>query len=133
MEKQPFDETGLQQLLLALYALPDDELTEEAYALRSQPKLWINGHFELDQDQLEFLHLMPMPVANFLGQEGAFAIENRLPIHLQKTYPTANQDGDKEQDKLFKPTSNLSIQTDNLGQVTAGGELNIEVAYIESA
>lgn len=129
MEKQPFDETGLQQLLLALYALPDNELTEEAYALRNQPKLWINGHFELEPEQLEFLQQLPTVATQFLAQEGAFAVENRLPINLQKSHLPKNGDG--EQDKLFKPTSNLSVTTDSLGNSIPSGELNIEVTYLD--
>lgn len=111
--------------------LPDNELTEEAYAaLRNQPKLWINGHFLLDQQQLDFLQQMPTEAASFLGLQGGFAIEHRLPINLHKAnQPKSAKDGDKEQDKLFKPTSNLSIQTDNEGITIASGELNLEVTY----
>lgn len=132
MEKQPFDETGLQQLLTALYALPDPDLTEEAYALRNQPKLWINGHFELDHDQLEFLHQMPVAAANFLGQQGAFAIENRLPVSLIKSnQPKSSTEGQPKQDKLFKTNSSLSSTTDIEGTNTPGGELHLEVTYLD--
>lgn len=131
MEKQPFDETGLQHLLLALYAMPDNDLNEEAYALRNHPKLWINGHFELEPQQLEFLHQMPTAVTKFLAQEGAFAIENRLPITLQKNYQAEDtRENGKEDDKWFKPTSNLAIETDSEGHTTASGSLAIEVTYL---
>ncbi len=131
MEKQNFDETGLQNLLDELYALPNHELAEHAYALRNQPKLWINGHFNLDTDQLDFLQEMPNPAADFLGLQGGFAIENRLPITLTKTHLPQSQSGEPKQDKLFKPTSNLSFQTDSNGTATAGGTLVLEITYYD--
>lgn len=132
MEKQAFDETGLQNLLTELYALPDLELAENAFALRNQPKLWISGHFELDTDQLNFLQEMPPAAANFLGQQGAFAIENRLPVNLTKLHQPKRESGEEpKQDKIFKPTSNLSIQTDSNGIATAGGSLTLEIIYYD--
>lgn len=132
MQKQPFDETGLQNLLQKLYALPDQELSEQAYALRNQPKLWINGHFNLDTDQLQFLQDMPPAAAGFLGLQGGFAIENRLPVTLNRIHSgKRSDDGEPKQDKLFKTVSNLSTESDNNGQIIPGGELNIEVTYFD--
>lgn len=127
MEKQSFTETGLQALLTELYALPNDVLSEHAAALKHQPKLWINGHFELDTDQLSFLQNMPVAMSNFLGEQGSFAIGHRLPITLIKSYDE-NKNGDKP-DKLFDTISSLSLQTDGQGQPTAGGELTIAITY----
>lgn len=132
MEKQNFDETGLQNLLTELYALPDNQLNEEAYALRNQPKLWIYAHFELDNDQLAFLQDMPSPAADFLGQQGGFAIENRLPVTISKIHAAKRTSGDDpKQDKIFKPTSNLSFETDGNGTATAGGTLVLEITYFD--
>lgn len=131
MEKQNFDETGLQQLLTELYALPNNQLSEEAYALRNQPKLWIYGHFDLADDQLAFLQNMPAVAANFLGQQGSFAIEHRLPVTLSKSHQPKNNAKDPKQDKLFKPTSNLYTATDNHGVATAGGSLVLEITYFD--
>lgn len=134
MEKQPFDEAGLQSLLQALYALPDQELLEQANGLNYHPKMWINGHFELDSKQLQYLDQMPQSVADFMGQQGSFALVHRLPITLEKNYRTANSrsNGDEDQGKLFKPKSNLAIETDSEGEVTASGDLVIEVTYVEA-
>ncbi|MFN0293479.1 hypothetical protein [Pedobacter helvus] len=135
MEKQPFDETGLQSLLLALYALPDQQLTEESLALKHHPKMWINGHFELDQNQLDFLDQMPAATTNFLADQGSFAIANRLAVTLTKTYlpKTETTTGGDDQDKFFETKSNLASGTNNLGQHQASGTLSIEVTYSEQA
>jgi hypothetical protein len=131
MEKQPFDENGLQALLLALYALPDPDLREEAYALRNQPKAWINGRFDLNEEQFEFLENLPPTPTTFLAQQGGFAVEHRLPIHLsQVQVPKEDVPGGKEDDKWFKPVSNLAISTDRQGQSKASGSLLIEVTYL---
>jgi len=132
MEKQPFDETGLQQLLTELYALSDNELSEQAYAFRNQPKLWINGHFDLDAQQVDFLTDMSAPSTNFLAQQGGFAIENRLPVTLTKTHQPAqpNQDPPK-QDKWFTTISSLTAATDSNGHTWPGGTLQLEVIYYD--
>lgn len=134
MEKQPFDEAGLQSLLQALYALPDQELSEQANGLNYHPKMWINGHFELDIDQLQYLDQMPQSVADFMGLQGSFALLHRLPITLDKKYQTVKDasNGDDDQGKLFKPTSNLAIETDSEGNVTASGDLILSVTYVEA-
>ncbi len=131
MEKQPFDEDGLQVVLSTLYSLPDDDLREEAYALRNHPKLWIYGHFDLDEQQLAFLENLSATVNTFLGQQGGFAIEHRLPITLSKTEvpKTTRQDG-KEDDKWFKPISNLAIDTNGQGQCIASGSLDLKITYL---
>lgn len=132
MEKQPFDETGLQNLLLELYALPDFELSEQAYAFRNHTKLWINGHFQLDSQQLDFLNDMSGLSINFLAQQGGFALENRLPISLTKTHQasSANETPPK-QDKWFTTNSSLTASADITGQTVAGGTLQLEVIYFD--
>lgn len=127
MQKQPFDEVGLQSLLQALYALNDQQLTEEAAALKLQPKLWINGHFDLTTDQLTYLDEMPAAIADFLGDQGSFAIQHRLPVTLTK-----DGDGSGDEDKLFKPKSDLTIETANDGHITASGSMTIEITYVNS-
>ncbi|SOD13904.1 hypothetical protein [Pedobacter xixiisoli] len=127
MQKQPFDETGLQSLLQALYALTDQQLNEEAAALKLQPKLWINGHFELTSEQLDYLDQMPAPISHFLGEQGSFAIGNRLPIVLHKEGDTPG-----DEDKLFKPKSNLTIETDSQGHISVGGSMSIDITYLNS-
>lgn len=135
MEKQPFDETGLQSLLLAIYALPDQQLNEESLALKHHPKLWINGHFELDQNQLDFLDQMPAASTNFLADQGSFAIANRLPVTLTKTHlpKTGTPTGGDDQDKFFETKSNLASGTNNLGEPQASGSLNIAITYSDPA
>ncbi|MGE6221156.1 hypothetical protein ACQKCH_15115 [Nubsella zeaxanthinifaciens] len=128
MQKQPFNENGLQSVLFELYALTDQELDEQAAALKLQPKLWINGHFELTAAQLGYLDQMPPAIASFIGDQGSFAIGHRLPV-------TLNRDGDAtgDEDKLFNPKSNLTIETDNEGKIMAGGDMSINITYLNKA
>lgn len=132
MEKQPFDETGLQQLLTELYALPDFELSEQAFAFRNHTKLWINGKFDLDAQQLAFLAEMSPAAINFLAQQGGFAIENRLPVTLVKTHQPADPGQDPpKQDKWFTTSSSLNTAMDGNGNTLPGGTLQLEVVYYD--
>jgi hypothetical protein len=132
MEKQPFDEAGLQSLLSDLYALPEEQLQEESLALKQQPKLWVNGHFALDQKQLDFLAQLPHSTAQFIGDQGSFAIANRLPVTLQKKHePKPKTNAGDDQDKFFKLEGNLASGTDNHGIPQASGELHINVTYFD--
>ncbi|WP_113653173.1 hypothetical protein [Pedobacter namyangjuensis] len=125
MEKHPFDETGLQQLLAELYALPPAELQTQSQNLLADPKTWIQTHFDLDVKQQAFLDQMPVATLAFLGDQGSFAIAHQLPVTLQK-----NGDPPKEDEgKLFTPKSRFSFATDNLGQTLASGEMTILVSY----
>lgn len=135
MEKQPFDESGLQSLLLALYALPEQQLMEEALALKHHPKMWINGHFQLNQQQLLFLDQMPSSTTNFLADQGSFAVANRLAVTLTKIHlpKTGTSTSSGEQDKFFETKSNLTSGTNNLGQPQASGSLSIEITYNDQA
>lgn len=128
MQKKPFNENGLQSILIELYALTDQELNEQAAALKQQPKLWINGHFELTTAQLDYLDQMPVAIASFIGDQGSFAIGHRLPV-------TLNKEGDAtgDEDKLFKPKSNLTIETDNEGKVMVGGDMSIDITYFNKS
>lgn len=127
MERQPFNESGLQLLLAELYALPNERLNVESMLLREAPKAWIERHFLLNDAQQKFLDHMPGRVLAFIGEQGSFAIGNRLEVLLEKEREPS---GDDDQDKLFKPKSNLFISTDNQGNTIAGGNLVLEIKYL---
>ncbi len=128
MKKYLFTEEGLQELLETLYALSDKKLQLESDLLRKDPIRWIESHFELDDPQKNFLKKLPFEVIDFLGYQGSFALAHRLPIHLLKEGMKAEGSGD--QDKLFKPKTQLSIAADQNGNTVSGGELLLEVAYL---
>jgi hypothetical protein len=71
---------------------------------------------------------MPPAIASFIGDQGSFAIGHRLPV-------TLNRDGDAtgDEDKLFNPKSNLTIETDNEGKIMAGGDMSINITYLNKA
>ena len=125
MEKRPFDQTGMQQLLAELYALPPAELQTESQNLLADPKTWIQTRFDLDPQQQAFLDQMPVATLAFLGDQGSFAIAHRLPVTLSKEGDPPKED----EGKLFTPKSRFAFATDNLGQTLASGEMTILVSY----
>lgn len=127
MEKQPFDQTGLQQLLAGLYDLDPAARHAQARALLADPMAWICGHFELDPSQQAFLDQLPLQTLEFLGSQGSYAIANQLPITLSKS-------GDpKDEGKLFTPKSSFWVAPDAQGRPVPKGAMAIEVVYGQPA
>ena len=72
---------------------------------------------------------MPLKATTFLGQQGAFAMENRLGVTLTKTHQP--QDDKPKQDKWFTTSSSLTASSDTDGQTTASGTLDIHIVYYD--
>lgn len=126
MEKQPFNPTGLQQLLAELYALSPAELIAQSQALMTDPKTWIQNNFLLEPYQQDFLDQLPVATLAFLGDQGSFAISNSLPITLR-------QEGNPEDEgKLFTPKSRFEQSSDSHGKTQAWGEMTLLVSYGKS-
>lgn len=90
MNKFPFTEKGVQDLLSELYQLPDDLLKKEADALLADYRNWVSNHFVLEPTQLDFLKQID---DRFINQAASFTAEfmlNRAPIILIK--PAINKE-----------------------------------------
>ena len=129
MDKQLFNEQGLQNLQEHLYGLTDQELENEIFELEQNFSQWVESHFALTTRQQAFFNLMNEKMLRFLKQQCGFAAGNRLPIRLQKTTLTTEGDKDEEGDKLFEPKSSLQASTDAGGNFEAGGSLLLQVTY----
>ena len=123
MKKYPFNNGGFQDLQQQLYVLTDVELEVEAAAIRTDFINWMDSNFDLQPAQLMFIAAIDVKAARWLAEQTAFAIENRLPISLQKE--TAEEDD--EQGKIIWPKSTL---TATAGQgYSASGTLEIHIAH----
>ncbi|MGY3055238.1 hypothetical protein ACVWYG_003453 [Pedobacter sp. UYEF25] len=123
MENYPFTNEGFQDLQQQLYVLTDLELESEAAEIRTDFIAWMISNFALQPSQLIFIGGIEVKAARWLAEQTAFAIENRLPISLQKETP----EEDDEQGKIIWPKSTL---TATAGQgYSASGTLEIHIAY----
>ena len=129
MEKQLFNEEGLQKLQEHLYGLENQELEREIFELEENFGEWVERHFELSASQQTFFAQMNEKMLRFLKQECGFAASNRLPVTLQKTTAAKRSEKDEEGDKLFEPKSKLQASTDAQGNFEASGNLVLQVTY----
>lgn len=125
MQKQPFTQAGFEALQTELYALDDVKLQLEADAIILNFRGWLYKHFELDQDQLDFLDQIDQRAVRFLESQTSFAVANRLAIALEK--PMTSRD-DKT-GKVIKTKSNFEAEAGIDEPMDAEGNLLIQISY----
>lgn len=135
MTKYPFTNAGFQALQIELYALSNPELHLEAEKIRADFKSWMNGHFILSQDQLQFLSNINDEARTFIAFQTSFAVKNRLPVYLNKILknPGIQINAGEEppvDGKIIRTKSKLTAGSDNQGGFNPSGELEIEISYV---
>ncbi|SEL88925.1 hypothetical protein [Parapedobacter koreensis] len=86
MKKQPLNSLGVQQVLLALYSLPENELQHESQqALEDLPR-WLLRHFDLRSHQLQYLGTIPADYISILAENISHFLSLRQPIQLVVPY-----------------------------------------------
>ena len=125
--KYPLTNEGVQQLLNELYELPQPELQAEADALSTDFRGWVIRHFDLTERQINYLNEMNQKTVDFTAAECSFAMENRLPILLDKAEKL-----ETNEDPPFKwgeTKSNLTAGSGSDGRATVGGDVTIKISY----
>lgn len=97
MNKFPLTSEGASELLDELYALPQSDLQTEADAAGNDFPLWTKTHFELDSSQEDYLNNIDPQWIEVAAEETKHALENRLPIVLNKdtTQKSGEEGGDR--------------------------------------
>ncbi|MES2826676.1 MAG: hypothetical protein V4687_00910 [Bacteroidota bacterium] len=123
----PFTAQGVQDLLSHLYQLPQDELKAEAEGLSLDFRLWMLAHFQLAPSRVKFLNRIDNTTIAFAAMSCSLAIENRLPIILDKVL---NQT--KDEDPPFKNLKVISTLTSSYGGTNPTGltgDVTIRIRY----
>jgi len=108
MEKQPLTPTGVQAFLDELYALPDEQLQQEAQALALDFSGWLSSHFELTADQIEFIDdELSASFISFVSSRVPFVMEHRLPI-TYSVFKKPPAEEEEEWGKIITTTDNVS-------------------------
>ena len=123
----PFTPKGVQDMLMALYALPDSELQVEANAIKNDFRLWVKNHFSLTTDQKRYLDSMPNQSTQYFGDQCWFCFLYRLNINLVYPAPPAPTG----LGKWAESTSSATCTTNDDGGVEATGELTFTMIYRE--
>ncbi|PPK99385.1 hypothetical protein [Parapedobacter indicus] len=108
MEKQPLTPTGVQALLDELYALPDEQLQQEAQALAVDFSGWLSTHFELTAYQVQFIDdELSASFISFVSSRVPFVMERRLPI-TYSVFKNPPEEEEEEWGKIVTTTDNVS-------------------------
>jgi hypothetical protein len=125
MNKLPFTQEGVNQLLQDLYSLPASELKDQSILVHYDFKNWVIDRFDFTSDQINFLYGLPEESVSFMASNASFAIANKLPIVLEKDDAPISLRGNK----FIRPKSELSSSATDGGSFEAEGQLIIEIGY----
>lgn len=98
MEKFPFNATGFQDLQTQLFALPDNQLQEQADAIGNDLRGFTAAHFVLSESQLAFLAAIDETFIDHAAAQTKEFIENRKVVGLIKE-PTPASRGTEGEDR----------------------------------
>lgn len=125
MNKFPFTQAGVDQLLEDLYSLPSGELKDQSILVHYDFKNWVFDRFDFTSSQIDFLYGLPEESISFMATNASFAIANKLPIILEKESTPISLRGNK----FIRPKSELSSSATESGSFQADGQLIIEIGY----
>lgn len=127
MTQEPFTSAGVQQKITDLYALPDNQLNDEAALVRADFPTWLKDNFILSNAQETYLDNMDAPFIESAACDTATAMEFRLPITLTETGSTSMTTA--RASKLIKKRKNITMEYSETGGVSATGSLDFEIIY----
>ncbi|MBS1781033.1 MAG: hypothetical protein JST70_17035 [Bacteroidetes bacterium] len=124
MAKQPFTPAGVQAKQTELYALPDNQLTDQADVIRADLRQWTKENFILDATQITYLDGIDAEWISFSGALTGLAVQYRRPVILTIIGPIAAS-------KLIRTPNDLVATTSATG-ITVDGTLTFEIEYQSS-
>lgn len=101
MNTFPFTNVGAQQLIEELYDLPQPQLQIEADAAGDDFPAWLQSHFDLSPSQVQYLEQIDQAWIDNAAAETKHALENRLPVELNKQENTSGEDEEEDRGKLL--------------------------------
>ncbi|WP_028296199.1 hypothetical protein [Olivibacter sitiensis] len=134
MEKPTLDPNGVQQVLAALYALPDAALQTEADTLAADFQGWLHTHFELTAEQGLFIDTkMTVGFLGYVATHVPYVLVHRLPIHYTVP-PDALATRDERRGKIIKGSDHTEHDTPEETKMAANptGYFEFRTEYIDS-
>lgn len=130
MQKFPFTDSGLQDLLAQLYALDDQQLQQQAQAMAEDFPGWLQEHFLFEQDQLDFLAGLPQSFIQSAAADCSYCAANRLPINMVKDQQRSDPPAEGEdRGKLIDLDKKSSARFSPAESFRASGSLTITISY----
>lgn len=82
MEKVKFNQEGLNTKIEYLYSLPKEEFRNELCTMQFETAQWVVDNFDLNDDQVRFVHTIPEEILNPIAHATAYAILEKKPVEL---------------------------------------------------
>jgi len=124
MSKFPFTTEGVQDILVELYALPDEDLNLQADRIEVFFKDWMDEHFILSTSQKDFMNSMKEEAVNYFGSQCALCFRHRLGIVLN--YPLPPTPGYA---KWPESSNTIKVSADDQGNILVSGSLTFTMLY----
>lgn len=121
----PFSPKGVQDKLTELYALTDNDLAQQATAIKTNFTQWILANFSFGPAQVIYINNLNVNVAEYYGVQCALCFTNRLPIIL--IYPAPPSDAGYA--KWSVSDDGLHVEANGLGQASVSGSLTFSIVY----
>lgn len=83
MEKVPFNQEELDLKRRMLAELPPSEFEEQLNLIQHSTRQWCIDNFQLDEEQIEFLNVLPELLINEIGLNSRLAIQFDQPLTLE--------------------------------------------------
>ena len=122
--KIPFTTEGIAAWQQSLQSLTQQQLQELAAQITANFKAWLANTFILEPSQLDYLKGINASFLQLLAAQLAFAIANKLTIKMNKPLSSTLRGT-----KLIRDNSTLQANADGQGNVSASGEVAIEILY----
>ncbi len=127
MEKEPFNQAGIDNILSVLYAMPDNELQAEAGNVEADFRSWLIGHIGFTDNQQEYVLGMSDAWMTDSGRLTSLALKSRLPVVLEPPGPV---DPLPHSSKYVRTVDGLVISDHHDEGPTYTGQITFRIEYI---
>lgn len=125
MSLAPFTPVGVEEKLLQLYALPDDQLNQQAEMVQQNFNTWIRSNFVLNSAQINYLDNMDKSATDYYAAQCAICFIHRLDISL--IYPGAPSTPGYS--KYIRSEDTIILDSHGSGNSEATGALTFVLEY----
>ena len=82
MKKVPFNQGGLDLKISMINDLSQDEFRKQLDLIQFETQEWVINNFDLVQEQVDYLKIIPKEILNQLGLTTSMCIMYKLPLNL---------------------------------------------------
>jgi len=127
MDKFPFSDEGLQNLLQLFRSSSANEQEQALYAMRTDFRSWLAGHFEFTDRQLDYLYGMDEAFLVLAGNDMADALTAGYAVSLDQ--PPGDDGGGDDDDEGEGKIINTTKVTERSFSTSGGMALSSRLVF----